>query len=325
MKSLILNEVIKKRRTDLGFTQQELSEKTGINLSVIKSLETGRSDTTFDNINKISEALNIPLDDIYIEDFRDTKVITVANNKGGSGKTSVVASLGYCLSEMNNHRILLIDGDMQMNLSYSYDLERHEKLNLHEAIVKEEPLTNYILPTKFQHIDMIISDFNMATIEMTLFTKTLRETIFKRILQPIIDKGTYDYILIDTNPTLGILNFNILNASDYVIVPVEMSAFGILGLEILTKFIRQAQNINKNLSLAGVLRTKVDKRELITAEAESVLSEVFEEKIFDTYISIDANVKKSQWEQTPLNVFNETSRANKQYQSLAKEVFRVVK
>ncbi|MEN1761734.1 AAA family ATPase [Anoxynatronum sibiricum] len=325
MKSRVLNEVLRKRRLDVDFTQQDLSSMSGVNISIIKALETGRSDTTYENISKLCEALKIPISEVYLEDFRETKVITVANNKGGSGKTSVVASLGYCLSEINENRVLLIDGDMQMNLSYSYNVERNDRLNLYEAIIQESPLTEYIVNTEFQNIDIIISDFNMATIEMILFTKTLRETIFKRILQPVIDMGTYDYIIIDTNPTLGILNFNILNASDYIIVPVEMSAFGILGLEILTKFIRQAQDINQNLAIAGVLRTKVDKRELITTEAENVLIDVFGNKIFDTYIPIDTNVKKSQWEQIPLNVFSENSRANKQYQNLAKEVSRIVK
>ncbi|OHW61277.1 sporulation initiation inhibitor protein Soj [Andreesenia angusta] len=316
-------EKIKKLRLERGMTQVELAEATGVNVSVIKSQETGRSDMNYDYLLKIAEGLGVDIGDIYIEDYRETKVITVANNKGGSGKTSVVASLGHTLSDMGK-KVLLIDSDMQMNLSYSYGFER-DRMNLNEAIVNEEDLGGYIRKTDFDNLDIIISDFEMATIEMHLFTKTLRETVFKRLLRKTVESGVYDFIIIDTNPTLGMLNLNILNASDYVIVPVEMSAFGILGLEVLIKFINQAQEINEKLELAGVLRTKVDKRESITSEADEVLMDVFGEKIFDAYIPIDTNVKKAQWERQPLNVFNKSSRANKQYTRFAKELMAIVK
>lgn len=316
-------EKIKRIRLERGMTQLELSEATGVNLSVIKSQETGRSDMNHEYLQKIADGLGVDIGEIYIEDYRDTKVITVANNKGGSGKTSVVASLGHTLSEMGK-KVLLIDSDMQMNLSYSYGFER-DRMNLNEAIVKEEDLSGYIKRTEFENLDMIISDFEMATIEMHLFTKTLRETVFKRLLKKTVESGAYDFIIIDTNPTLGMLNLNILNATDYVIVPVEMSAFGILGLEVLIKFINQAQEINEKLELAGVLRTKVDKRESITSEADEVLMDVFGDKIFDAYIPIDTNVKKAQWERLPLNVFNKSSRANKQYMKFAKELMAIVK
>lgn len=316
-------EKIRKRRMEIDMTQQELAEQTGINISVIKAQETGRSDTTYENLKKIADYLKMDIDEIYIEDYRETKVIAVANNKGGSGKTSVVASLGYSLAEMDK-KVLLIDSDMQMNLSYTYNFERDHQ-NLNTAIIQEDDLIHYINKTEYENIDIIISDFEMATIEMTLFTKTLRETVFKRMLNTILDRGIYDYILIDTNPTLGILNFNILSATDYVIVPVEMSAFGILGLEVLMKFINQAQDINEKLELAGVLRTKVDKRESITNEAEEVLLDVFGRKIFDSYISIDTNVKKSQWERVPLSIFNDKSRASRQYKSFTRELLRIAK
>lgn len=316
-------EKIKKLRLERGMTQVELAEATGVNVSVIKSQETGRSDMNYNYLLKIAKGLGVDVGEIYIEDYRETKVITVANNKGGSGKTSVVASLGHTLSDMGK-KVLLIDSDMQMNLSYSYGFER-DSMNLNEAIVKEEDFSGYIRKTDFDNLDIIISDFEMATIEMHLFTKTLRETVFKRLLRKTVESGVYDFIIIDTNPTLGMLNLNILNASDYVIVPVEMSAFGILGLEVLIKFINQAQEINEKLELAGVLRTKVDKRESITSEADEVLMDVFGEKIFDAYIPIDTNVKKAQWERQPLNVFNKSSRANKQYTRFAKELMSIVK
>ncbi|MCQ4925062.1 AAA family ATPase [Tissierella carlieri] len=318
----ILYETIKEERNKLELSQQELSNQTGVNINIIKALETGRSNTTKDNISKIAERLGLNINDIYIEDFRETKIIAAANNKGGSGKTTVASNLGYSLSQMG-YKILFIDGDMQMNLSYSFGKEKNDDKNLNHAILYDaENIEDYILETDYENIDIIISDFDMARIEQIIFTKTFRESILKVKLEPLIKKGVYDFIIFDTNPTLGLLNFNILNASDYILVPVEMTAFGILGLEILTRFIGDVKKINKNLKLLGVLKNKVDIRENITKKADEVLIDVFGDKIMKTTINIDTNVKKAQWDRSPLTV---ETRAKDQYDDLAREVISLVK
>lgn len=315
-------ELIKEKRNELGLSQQDLAEQSGINVNTLKTIETGRANTTYENALKIAEVLDLFVDDIYIKDYKDTKVIAIANNKGGCGKTSVVSNLGYALSEMG-YKILLIDSDMQMNLTYSYGHERNMEKNLYNAIIEEtKEIDKYILDTKYNNIDMIISDFSLAAIESVLFTKAFRESIFKVMLDPLINKGIYDFIIIDTNPTLGIFNYNILNASHYVIVPVELSAFGILGLDILTKFIDDVKRANTELKLLGVVRTKVDNRENITKEADSVLIDVFGDNLFDTSIPIDTNIKRAQWKREPLT--NKT-RAKKAYQELAREVINLVR
>lgn len=322
MATKILYEKIKEQRLKLGLSQQELSNQTDVNVNTIKAVETGRMNTSYKNVQSIAERLGLDINAIYIKDFRKTKVIAVANNKGGSGKTSVVSNLGYALSEMD-YKVLLVDSDMQMNLTYSYGLERNKEKSLNNAILSETTnLEEYITKTDFDNIDMIISDFDMAAIEPVLFTKTFRESIFKVMLKPLIDKGIYDFVLIDTNPTLGLLNFNILNASNYVIVPVEMTAFGVIGLEILIRFINDVRRANTNLKLLGVLRTKVDLRENITKEADSILTEIFGNNMMETSISIDTNIKKAQWNRKPLTV---NTRARNQYIDLAKEVIDNVK
>ncbi|MBF8984833.1 AAA family ATPase [Lutibacter sp. B2] len=326
MKGKILFEKIREKRIELDFTQKYLSELTGISLSLIKVIETGRSETNYENVVKIAETLKIDIEEIFIKGFRNTKVIAVANNKGGCGKTSVVSSLSYTITEVDKDaKILVIDSDMQMNLTRSYGLDRNLDKNLNTALVNEESLTNFITPTEYENIDIIISDLQLSTIDMLLFTKKLRESVFKRLLQPILEQGLYDYIIIDTNPTLGLLNFNILNACDYVLVPVELTAFGIQGLEILTEYFDEVRTINNKLGIIGVLRTKVDKRENITQEADDLLVEVFGDILFESFIPTDANVKKAQWNSVPLNLYSKNSRAAKQYKSLAKEVIKRAK
>lgn len=325
-KGKILFEKIKDRRIEIDFTQQMVADLTGLGVSQIKAIETGRSETSFENVKKLADVLGIDVSDIYIKDFRNTKVLTVCNNKGGCGKTSVVSGLAYALSELDDdNKILLIDGDMQMNLTRSYGLERDTEYNLNVALLDELSLEGFIKKTDYPSIDLIIADLGLSTIETVLYTKRYRETLFKRILDPVVNKGIYDYIIIDTNPTLGMLNFNILNASDYVIIPVELSAFGIDGLEILTEYINEVKKVNPNFDIAGVLQTKVDKRESITKKAEETLKTAFGDIIFESYIPIDTSIKKAQWNYVPVNVLDKNSRASKQYKNLAKEVAKVVK
>lgn len=209
---------------------------------------------------------------------------------------------------------------MQINLTRSYDLQRDMNNSLYNALLKEKTLDNYIMKTKYENIDIVISDHMLSSIDMELFTKKLRETVFQRILKPVIDSNIYDYIIIDTCPFLGLLNYNILVASDYVLVPVELSAFGIEGLEPLTNFFEEARLINSELQLMGIVETKVDLRESTTDVTREILRGLFKDKIMNSYIPIDINIKKSQFAGEPLKVFMPQSRAAMAYEELAKEV-----
>ncbi len=327
MSGKILHEKIKSRREEIDFTQQTVADLSGISLGLYKAIEQGKSGTSKKNIQSIAKAINLPVEDIYIEGFRDTKVITIASNKGGSGKTSTAQNLAFALSQIDDTKVLMVDGDMQMNLTRAFDMERNMDSSLYNAILHETPLENYIIATKVEseNLDMIISDFKLSSIDMELFNKKLRETLFKRLLAPILEKGLYDYIIIDTSPYLGMLTYNLLVASHYCLIPVELSAFGIDGLEPMNDFIQDVRIINKDLELLGVLKTKVDLRENITKEAGDTLSSIYGDKIFETYIPTDTNIKRSQWEATPLNEYKADTRANKAYISLAKEVMKLVK
>lgn len=148
-----------------------------------------------------------------------TKTIAFANNKGGSGKTTTCANVGYSLSVLG-YKVLLIDGDMQLNLSLSFFSE-DEVLgfasgdrNLYVAMKKEDDLTDYIVHTPYENLDLIPSSTLMSGIEYDLFTKWQREMILTKGLSAIKESGEYDYILIDAPPTLGGWVINILCASD---------------------------------------------------------------------------------------------------------------
>ena len=155
-----------------------------------------------------------------------TKVICFANNKGGSGKSTTCANVGYGLTQLGRS-VLLIDGDMQLNLSLSlFDEDTvlkfaRDSRNLYEGIRRQDDLADYIVHTPYEKIDLIPSSTLMSSIEYELFTKWQREYILKKGIANIRGSGQYDYILIDAPPTLGGWVMNILCASDEIIIPVE--------------------------------------------------------------------------------------------------------
>lgn len=194
-----------------------------------------------------------------------TMTTCFTNNKGGSGKSTTCSNVGAAMA-MAGKKVLLVDGDMQLNLSLSFFSEDEvlkmaagEK-NLYYAIGKQQDLTDFIVPTAYPNLDLIPSSTLMSSIEYELFTKWQREFILRKCLQKIKDSGVYDYILIDAPPTLGGWVMNILCASDRVIIPVEASPWGMFGLANMFDFLNDVKQITPELSVMGVVLTKVDTR-----------------------------------------------------------------
>ena len=178
------------------------------------------------------------------------KTITICftNNKGGSGKTTTCSNLGAAMAQAGK-KVLLIDGDMQLNLSLAFFPEnwvleqaKGEK-NLYCAIGKQEELSGYVVHTPYENLDLIPSSTLMSSIEYELFTKWQREFILRKCIQKIKDAGNYDYILIDCMPSLGMITINALAASDEVLIPVEASYLPIKGLQQLEKLDRTVDEI----------------------------------------------------------------------------------
>ena len=209
----------------------------------------------------------------------DTRIICFANNKGGSGKSTTCSNVGYFMAA-EGKKVLLVDGDMQLNLSLAYfdeekvlSLAAGEK-NLYTAIKKQDDLTDYILPTGYDNLDIVPSSTLMSSIEFELFSKWQREYVLKKCLQNVKASGKYDFILIDSPPTLGGWVMNILAASDYLVVPVEASPWGLFGLSNLFEFLSEAKGVAPDLKIAGIAVTKVDGRKNYFKQTMETLKEL---------------------------------------------------
>ena len=254
----------------------------------------------------------------------DTVVICFANNKGGSGKSTSCANLGYELSAAGR-RVLLIDGDMQLNLSLSFfdeetvlEMAAGEK-NLYEAIRAGRELKDYIVPTPYENLDLIPSSLLMSQVEYELFTMMQRELILKKCLRTVKDEGNYDYILIDAPPTLGTWVINILCASDYVIVPVEASPWGFFGLANMFDFLSGIRDV-ADVKIMGVLITKVDERKNYYRQTRELLEHYEEIHVFESFIHVDSAVEWAQDASSPVAIYRKSTRSALEYRKLAEEV-----
>jgi len=259
---------------------------------------------------------------VYIKDFHLTKVISVFNSKGGSGKTSVAGSLAYALSE-RNRKILLIDACMNMDLTYSYGLKKNKK-NLGIAMLNEENLENYIIKTQYNNIDMIVSDLMISIVEMAFFCKVHRENIFKNILNSIIRNGKYDEIIIDTSSTIGIVNLNLLNATNFCIIPITLDSFGVENINTHLDLIKGVQEYNKKLKNVKILINMYDNRvKTITSKLEAYVRENFSDLLLSTIIRVDINIQKAQHNNVPVLAYEENSKIARDYRKLCKEIIKL--
>ena len=237
-----------------------------------------------------------------------TQVICFANNKGGSGKSTTCANVGYELTQLGK-KVLLIDGDMQLNLSLSFFSEEdvlkfaQSEENLYYAIKNQKELKNYIISTPYENLDMIPSSTLMSSIEYELFTKWQREFILKKGITSIKESEEYDYILIDAPPTLGGWVMNILCASDGIVIPVEASPWGLFGLGNMFEFLEEVKQVATDLKVLGIAVTKVDTRKSYFKQTIDSLKNLEEVPVFETYIRVDSNVEWSQDNNMPIMAY----------------------
>ncbi|MBR6502201.1 MAG: ParA family protein [Clostridia bacterium] len=258
-----------------------------------------------------------------------TTTICFANNKGGSGKSTTCCNVGYELSQMG-YKVLMIDGDMQMNLSLSFFSEdevlesAQNGNNVYTAVTNSDDIANYITATKYENLDAVLSSSLMSNIEFDLFSKWQREFILKNCLKNIKDSGKYDFILMDAPPTLGGWVMNMLCASDYLIIPVEASPWGLFGLANMFEFFATVKQINTDISLLGVAITKVDSRKNYFKQTIETLQNTDGVHLFENYIRTDSSIEWAQDASLPVAVFKPSARSAKEYKALTEEVVSLV-
>jgi chromosome partitioning protein len=248
------------------------------------------------------------------------RVVSMTNQKGGVGKTTTTINLGAALAEYGR-KVLLVDFDPQGSLSVGLGLNPHEmELTVYNLLMERDvTLEEVVVPTGVPGMDLLPSNIDLSAAEVQLVHEVAREQTLQRVLAPAIAK--YDVILIDCQPSLGLLTVNALTTSDGVIVPLECEYFALRGVALLkTTIDKVRERLNPDLEIDGVLGTMFDGRTLHSREVMDRLVQAWGERVFHTVIRRTVKFSDSTVAGEPITSYASTSTGAEAYRQLAKEV-----
>jgi chromosome partitioning protein len=247
------------------------------------------------------------------------KVVAMCNQKGGVGKTTSTINLGAALAEYGR-RVLLVDMDPQGALSAGLGVPHYElEQTIHNVLVEPRvSIDDVLLSTRIKHMDLVPSNIDLSAAEIQLVNEVGREQTLGRALHPVLDR--YDYVLIDCQPSLGLLTVNGLACSDGVVIPTECEFFSLRGLALLTDTVDKVRDrLNPKLEISGILLTRYDPRTVNAREVMARVVERFGDLVFDTVITRTVRFPETSVAGEPITTWAPRSQGAIAYRALARE------
>ena len=248
------------------------------------------------------------------------KVIAIANQKGGVGKTTTAINLAASLADLEK-KVLIIDADPQANTTsgLNFSPDNDEKRTLYEVMIGELDVHNALIQTEISNLHMVPSHINLVAVEIEMLDAEDRESILKKAIAPI--RNEYDYIVIDCSPSLGLITVNSLTAADSVMIPVQPEFFALEGLGKLLQTIRLVQNgVNPDLTIEGFVVTMFDGRTKVHTQVLNQLREHFKDMVFNTIIQRNIRLSEAPSHGKPIILYDVMSNGTSNYLNLAREV-----
>ncbi len=247
-------------------------------------------------------------------------VIALCNQKGGVGKTTTTISLGAALAELGR-KVLLVDFDPQGSLAVGVGINPHElESSIYNVLMdRHADIRKVVVKTATDGVDLVPANIDLSAAEVALVGEVAREMTLKRALAPIV--ADYDYVLIDCQPSLGLLTVNALTAADGVIIPLECEFFALRGVAMLTETIAKVQDrLNPDLTIIGILATMYDARTLHGREVLERVVQAFGDTVFHSVIARTVRFPDASVAGEPITSFSPSSPAAQAYRNLAVEV-----
>ena len=250
-----------------------------------------------------------------------TKVIAIANQKGGVGKTTTAVNLAACIAAVGR-RVLLFDLDPQANATSGLGLEKTEGASAYRVLLGEGGLLDKIQPTAYERLEMIASEVDMcgADIELPRAENHLQRVA--QSLQPVLESQRFDVVLVDCPPSLGVLTLNAFAAADGVVVPLQCEYYALEGISMLNRIMSQLHDtgVNPRLELVGVVMTMYDGRTRLSQQVVDEVRQHFAERVFDTMIPRSTRLAEAPSFGKPIIHYDKYSPGAAAYELLAQEV-----
>ncbi|MEK7397306.1 MAG: AAA family ATPase [Candidatus Poribacteria bacterium] len=247
------------------------------------------------------------------------KVIAVANQKGGVGKTTTAINLSACLAEIG-YKTLLLDIDPQSNTTSGLGFDpRKLTKSIYHVLIDNTPITEIVMDTAVKRLSLVPSNSDLVGVEVEMVALIARETKLRSALQSV--RSQYDYIIIDCPPSLGLITLNALTACDSVLIPIQCEYYALEGLgQLLETITLVKDNLNPNLEIEGILLTMQDKRVRLSEQVISEVRNYFKGRVYDTNIPRNVRLSEAPSFGKPIILYDPRSAGAKAYMKLAKEV-----
>ena len=249
------------------------------------------------------------------------KIIVICNQKGGTGKTTTSVNLSAALADLGK-KVVLVDMDPQGNSTSGVGVNKNEiKSSAYEVLLHKVQASNAIVKTSITNLELIPCNIHLTGAEIELVGVLSRETRLKKALAEI--KDSYDYVIIDSPPSLGLLTLNALVAADSILIPIQCEFYALEGVSQLLNTISLVRDgLNPALQIEGVLLTMADFRTNLTVEVINEIRNYFKEKVYQTIIPRNIRLSEAPSYGKPINLYDSASVGAKKYAELAQEVLK---